>query len=318
MRLVFFGTASFAVPSLQALLRTKHQVLALVTQPDRPKGRGRELTPPPVKEAAKALKIPILQPDSLQETEFLEALRSLKPDLAVVVAFGRLLPSPLLQIFPKGAVNLHASLLPKYRGAAPIQWALIHGETETGVTIFQIDTLLDHGPILLQAKHAIRPEDTAVTLAQSLSSLGSQILLKALDLIEAGQSQAVPQQESLASPAPRLTKEDGLIDWKNSCVDIRNRIRGVQPWPGAITWIGKERIKLLSTTADLARHDSKASAGTVVLADPQQGLWIQTGKGQLRIDRLQREGGDPLEAGAFLRGHPIPLGTQLTRSPAVV
>ncbi len=310
MRVLFFGTPEFALPSLEALVQSRHPVAAVVTQPPRPKGRFQKDSPSAVEEAARHLGIPVLEPEDLSQASFLSTVRSLAPELAVVVAYGRILPKELLQLFPKGAINLHASLLPRYRGAAPIQWALIQGESETGVTVFQMDERLDHGPILLQERQPIRLEDTAATLAHVLAKLGSQTLLKTVALIEQGEVQPQLQGESLASPAPRLTKEDGRIDWRRDCKTIHNRIRGVQPWPGAMTWLMGRSIKILSTTPEESRGDSRYTPGTVVLADPSKGLWVQTGQGQIRIDRLQRVGGKALDSHAFLLGHPIPRGAR--------
>ena len=312
MHILFFGTPGFAVASLKALLKSSHQVVGVVTQPDRPKGRGNQPVPPPVKETALAAGIPVFQPTRLNDPAFLEKIRSLNPACAAVVAYGRILPKTLLDTFPKGAINLHASLLPKFRGAAPIQWSLISGETETGVTIFQLDEQLDHGPILLQAKQPIRPEEDAIALAESLSALGNKTLLKALDTIESGAAQFQPQVESLATLAPILTKKDGIIDWQQDCRVIHNRIRGVQPWPGALTWLDGKLLKILTATADPQRQDSNSAPGTIVLSDPQKGLWVQTGTGQIRIVHLQLEGGSPLAADTFLCGHPIPSGTRLS------
>lgn len=317
MRIAFFGTSLFADVVLKQLLRSLHPVAGLVTRPDRPKGRSKEPVPPPVKETAGRAGIPILQPEDLKSQTFLRPLRSWKADLAVVAAYGRLLPAPLIQLFPRGAVNLHASLLPKFRGAAPIQWALIRGETVTGVTTFQMDEQMDHGPILLQFSHPIRPEDTAATLAESLAALGAAAVLKTLEALESGSLQPKPQEESAACPAPRLTKQDGVLRWQESCLEIHNRIRGVQPWPGAVTNLQEHPVKILSATPDPSRHEPSLRPGAVVLADPNRGLWIQTGQGQLRIDRLQPAGGVALEAAAFLHGHPIPPGTVLT-SPSQV
>ena len=313
MRLIFFGTPQFAVASLQALLGSSHQIVGVVTQPDRPKGRGNQpATPPPIKEAAQAARLPVHQPTDLKEPAFLQTIRSLKPDAAAVVAYGRILPKVLLDLFPKGAFNLHASLLPKYRGAAPIQWSLIRGETEAGVTIFRLDEQLDHGPTVAQAKCRIRPEEDAVTLADSLSTLGSRTLVEMLDQIESGSARLQPQEESLATFAPTLTKKEGILDWTSDCRAIHNRIRGVQPWPGALTWLDGKLLKILSAVADPARSDPSAAPGTIVSADAAKGLWVQTGAGQIRIDRLQMDGGSPLTTDTFLRGHPIQTGTPLT------
>ncbi|MBI3616127.1 MAG: methionyl-tRNA formyltransferase [Candidatus Omnitrophica bacterium] len=327
MKIVFLGTPAFADVSLKRLLKSRHRIVGVVTQPDRPKGRSKQPAPPPIKETARGAGIPCLQPENLKEPSFLIQLKSWSAELAVVVAYGRILPSSVIRAFQKGAINLHASLLPKFRGAAPIQWALIRGETETGVTIFQLDEQLDHGPILYQTLHPIRPEDTAVTLSESLAKIGAEALVKTLDLLETGSIRPKPQDESHISAAPRLTKQEGIIDWKLGCQEIHNRVRGLQPWPGAITHLTGQPIKLVATHPDPKRHDSEITSGAasssrshdpalapgaVALADPVQGLWIQTGQGQLRIDRLQPAGGTPLDTAAFLRGHPIPAGTILT------
>ena len=317
MRLLFFGTPTFALPSLKILLQSRHPMSGIVTPPDRPKGRSRKTAPSPVKQAAQEAGLAILQPSSLNDPAFLQKVQSLRTDVAVVVAFGRILPRPLLQTFPKGAYNLHASLLPKFRGAAPIQWALICGESETGVTVFRMDEQLDHGPILLQAAYPVDLKDTALTLTQALAELGGQTLLKALDLLEAQAAQWTPQDESRVTQAPALKKEDGVIHWSKDCLSIHNQIRGVQPWPGALTWLSNRLLKIFSTHPDSNRQDPVARPGTVVLADPIHGLWIQTGRGQIRIRQLQAAGGKTLEAAAFLRGHAIPPKSQLTSSPAV-
>lgn len=310
MKILFFGTPEFAVPSLQEILRSRHKLVGVVTQLDRPKGRSNQPAPPPVKEVASQSNLPVFQPDQLQDPSLLEKLRSLHPDCGVVVAYGKLMPLSLLKLFPKGAINLHASLLPKYRGAAPIQWVLIRGEEETGVTIFQLDGKLDHGPILLQEKYRIDQKDDAVTLSEALSQLGAETLVKTLDLLESSSLKPIPQNDSLATDAPRLKKEDGIINWKASCQEIHNRVRGLQPWPGALTWLEGKLLKILSTTPDLNRTGPSAP-GAVVGASSREGLWIQTGKGQIRIDRLQLEGGKELDAPSYLLGHPLLPGTSL-------
>ena len=326
MRVLFFGTPEFAVPSLE-ILSAHHAVLAAVTQPDQPSGRGRQPHASAIKLFARSHGMPIFEPGDPSEPYFLQTVSQLRPELAAVAAYGRLLPKALLQRFPHGAINLHASLLPRYRGAAPISWAIIRGERKTGVTIFQIDEMLDHGPVLLQKEHPIRPEDTSLTLMDSLSHLGAQLLSEAVKLIEKGQAQPQPQEETQVTFAPSLKKEDGIIDWKLDCQEIHNRVRGLQPWPGATTWILQitkanspdpprqlpegQLLKLFGTHPEFGRYGALSTPGTIVVADPTQGLWVQTGRGQLRLDRLQKEGGKPLDAGAFLRGNPIPSGTLL-------
>ena len=319
MRVLFLGTPAFAVPTLHRLVQSKQTVAAVVTQPDRPRGRGQKVESPPAKEAARAAGLPILQPKDPSAPEFLRTVRMASPDCALVVAYGRLLSPSFLELFPKGVYNLHGSLLPKYRGAAPIQWALIRGEKETGVTVFHLDEQLDHGPALLRRTLSIAPEEDAVSLAHRLAELGADAVLEALDRIAAGTASLEPQQEALATLAPRLTKEAGRIDWSCSSEEIHNLVRGVQPWPGAFTTLEGKLLKILAVTTNpnqpfvlrQAQHE-RPSPGTVLSADPSAGLWVQTGSGLLRILRLQPEAGKPLDAADYLRGHPIPLGTRLT------
>ena len=247
MRLLLAGTPAFAVASFKPLLNSHHSVDGVLTQRDRPRGRGRMSQPPPMKERALTHSLPVFQPEGLTEEPFLNSVKRLGPDCAVVVAYGRILPMQFLRIFPKGAINLHASLLPKYRGAAPIQWALIRGETETGVTVFQLDEELDHGPILLQARTAIQPDENALSLADRLAELGGNALVEAVDQLEAGTATLSPQDHSQATHSPRLAKADGVIPWNESCTQIHNRVRGVQPWPGATTRLQEQMIKILAT-----------------------------------------------------------------------
>ena len=226
-----------------------------------------------------------------------------------MVAYGRILPKEFLQLFRHGAINLHASLLPKYRGAAPIQWAILRGEQETGVTLFELDEQLDHGPVILQQKTPIKPDEDAAALAARLSESGGMALIEALDLIETGMTSPIPQEDAQATHAPMLTKEDSIIRWELPAAEIRNRIRGLQPWPGAATAAGEKSLKILAAAADSTPF-AQAAPGTILLADPHQGLFVQTGKGVLRIERLQPSGGNPMSAADFLRGHPIQTGTR--------
>ena len=309
MKLLFVGTPSFAVPSLKRLAAGPHSIVGVMTQPDQPKGRGQVNRPSAIKELALAHRIPLFQPAALTEETFLNAVKNLAPDCAVVVAYGRILPKEFLQLFPKGTINLHASLLPKYRGAAPIQWALIRGETETGVTVFQLDEELDHGPILLQARTTIQPDENALSLSERLAELGANALAEGVDRLEAGTAVLSPQDHSSATHSPRLTKAAGIIQWKESCILIHNLVRGVQPWPGATTWVQEQLIKILASHPDPnRRHPSAPISGTIVEASPDHGLWVQTGQGQLRIDLLQPAGGKAMQAADFLRGHPLKAG----------
>ena len=309
MKVLFCGTPSFAVASLDKLLRSGHPVVGVMTQPDRPRGRCRTPRPPPVKEVALLHSLPVFQPQRPFDPAFLSDLRKQGADCAAVVAYGRLLPAEFLSLFRHGAINLHASLLPKYRGAAPIQRAILNGETETGVSVFHLDEQMDHGPVLLQARTPIRPDEDAVSLAARLSQSGAETLLEALDLLESGMAAPVPQDHLKATQAPALSKSDAVIRWELPAEGIRNQVRGLQPWPGAVTRAGDHLIKILSATAEPSKEGPVP--GTLLSADPVQGLWVQTGKGRLRIDRLQLAGGNPMTAAEFLRGHLLPPGSVL-------
>lgn len=313
MRIIFFGTPEFAVPALERLMAGPHTVAAVVSQPDRPSGRSRKVEPTPVKEKARAACVAVLQPEEPGDPAFIQLLQKAGADYAVVVAYGRIFSPALLKIFPRGAFNLHASLLPKYRGAAPIQWALINGEKETGVTLFRLDEALDHGPVLLQRPCPIEPQDNGITLARKLSRLGADVVLEGLARLEKGGEKLTPQDHAAATSAPRLTKQDGALDWRKEAAALHNLVRGVQPWPGAMTWLDGKMIKILDTRPEPAPKGPRADPGTVVAAAPADGIRVETGKGQLRIIQLQPEGGTPQDAASFLRGHPIPAGTKLER-----
>jgi methionyl-tRNA formyltransferase len=240
MRLVFLGTPAFAVPTLERIVAAGHQVLAVVTQPDRPRGRGQHAAPPPVKEAALGLGLPVEQPERVRRPEAVERLRALAPDAMVVVGYGQIIPQSVIDIPPLGILNVHASLLPKYRGAGPIQWAIINGETRTGVTIMRIDAGLDTGNMLLKAETEIGAEENAVELGRRLAVMGAGLLVEGLDGLAAGKIVPQKQDASQATYAPLLKKEDGRIDWSRSAATIHNRVRGLQPWPGAYTaWRGQ-------------------------------------------------------------------------------
>lgn len=241
MRIVFMGTPEFSVPSLNALLRSGHAVVGVVTQPDRPKGRGQELAASPIKQLALAHKIPILQPLKMKDPAFLESLSAWKPDLIAVTAFGRILPKVVLDLPPKGCINVHASLLPKYRGAGPIQWAIIKGERETGITTMLMDEGMDTGAMLLQERVSIEPDETAGTLSVKLAEIGGRLLITTLEHLEKGSLAPTAQDHGCATMAPLLKKEDGLLDWTQSAADLANRVRGLTPWPGAYTFAGEER-----------------------------------------------------------------------------
>ena len=307
------GTPAFAVPSLKALLDRGENVVCVVTQPDRPKGRGRKIMMPPVKELALKASIPVLQPESIRGGEFLAELRQYHPDIIGLTAYGNILPENIINLPPLGTINVHGSLLPKYRGAAPIQWALINGETETGITIMQMDKGVDTGDILLQEKLPIGPEDTAGSLSGKLAELGGKALGAALDLLRLDRLNPTQQNNNLASLAPLLNKEDGLVNWLHSAVQISCQIRGLDPWPTTYTTLSGKRLRLFSPeVADksLCLGCSISEPGIICTAN-RDGLLITTGDGCLLIKEIQAEGSRRMSVDAFLSGHTIQSGTLL-------
>lgn len=304
MRIVFFGTPAFAVPSLTALFHSGNEVIAVVTQPDKKRGRKRILAPSPVKQFALERKCRIIQPSTMREQSFLEELTSLAPDLIVVVAYGKILPLSILQLPPKGCINVHASLLPKYRGAAPVQWAIIKGEKTTGVTTIFMDEGLDTGDILLQEVEEIQDEDTADTLGRRLAELGASLLIKTVRGISDATLRRIPQSGT-PSYAPPLRKEDGRILWSKNAIEISNMVRGMYPWPCAYCYLGQERIKITR-----ARPSPGSSIpGRIEKADAE--LIIGTGDGVLTVIELQPEGKRVMSAQEFLCGRRVVEGTFL-------
>lgn len=296
MRLVYMGTPNFAVPPLKALNAAGHEIIAVVTRADKPAGRGMATSAPPVKLAALDMGLKVYQPVRVRQTEFIDTLRSLGPDIIVVAAYGQILPKEVLTLPKFGCINIHASLLPKYRGAAPINWAIIRGEKETGITIIQMDEGMDTGAILMQEALAIGPADTAGILTERLSLLGSRLIVDALRLIETGGLRPVPQDHSKATLAPLLKKEDGLIDWGMSAEEIHNRVRGLSPWPSAYTYLDGRMIKILET------EPVPGEGGSGVIVQGDKDLIVGTGTGMIRIKRLQPEAKKPMTAAEFLRG----------------
>lgn len=300
LRLIFMGTPDFAVPSLQALLTGPDEVVAVVCQPDRPRGRGKKMEAPPVKQLALTHEVPILQPPSVKDPDFLVELGRLKPDLLVVVAYGRILPEAVLAIAPMGAINVHGSLLPKYRGAAPIQWAVLHGDQETGVTIMQLDAGMDTGPMLLQARELIREEDTAGSLAQRLAGLGADTLLTAVDGLKKGTLPAESQDHSQASYAPMLTKAQGHVNWSLPAAQLHCLVRGLDPWPSAYGFINGVRYRFFAPQC--VAKTSEAAPGTICRVD-QEGLFVATGDGMLCLHEIQPEGKKRMPVSACLHGN---------------
>ncbi len=296
------GTPEFAVSSLQALLDSRHEVVAVVTQPDRPRGRGRKLTAPPIKDLALKAGLPVLQPTAIKTAEFREELAGYQADVFAVTAYGRILPGPLLNLPAMGTINVHGSLLPKYRGAAPVQWAILNGETEAGVTIMQMNEGLDTGDILLPGAIPIAADDTAATMAVKLAELGGRLLVEALDKLQGGELKAQPQDESLATEAPPLTKEQGQIDWFEPALAISCRIRGLDPWPSAYTVLNGKRLRLFKP--EIVSHPDTNEPGTICKAD-KNGLLIATGLEYLLIKEVQLEGSKRMAVGPFLQGHKL-------------
>ncbi len=305
LHIVFFGTPEFAVPSLQELIDRGEQIAAVVTQPDRPVGRGQQVKPSPVKELAFKHNLPVLQPERVRAPEFLETFRQLKPDLAVVVAFGQIFPQALLNIPRHGFINVHSSLLPAYRGAAPIQWAIINGDTETGVTIMQLDAGMDTGAILLQDPMPILPEDTAQTLHDRLAVLGAKLLGKALDQLRDGAWEPVAQDEARATYAAMMKKEDGLIDWEKDARSLVNQVRGMTPWPGCYTWLEGKMLKV--HRAEALEKTCSTRPGTVVAA-ASGGIEVAAGRGSVLVQEVQLEGKKRMPAGVFLKGYRLAAG----------
>lgn len=309
MKIVYMGTPPFAVPPLLSLITAGHDIVGVVTRIDKPAGRGKVLTPPAVKVAAEQSGVPLFQPKRVREPESVAAIKSMGPDVIVVAAYGQILPREVLELPKFGCVNIHASLLPAYRGAAPINWAIINGETRTGITIMQMDEGLDTGGILAQKSIPIGPRDTAGDLTEKLSELGSRLLADTLSRIESGGLTAVPQDNSKASMAPLLKKEDGLIDWTMGAREIHNRVRGLFPWPGAYGFLDGKLIKVLATEV----ADGSGEPGALY----EQGggnLATGTGSGLLRIVTIQPEGKKPMTAAEFLRGHRGAVGKKFERT----
>lgn len=286
------------------------QVVAVVTQPDQPKGRGLKLQPSPVKEAARQHHLPVLQPASARDEAFIEQLRQLQPDLIAVTAYGQILPRAILDLPRFGCLNVHTSLLPKYRGAAPIQWAVLNGDPETGVTIMKVDAGLDTGDVLAQEKTPIHPGDTAQTLHDRLGSLGAGLLVKTIPGYVAGTILPQPQPAEGVSHAPKIRKPDGHIDWRQPASAIWNRIRAMVPWPGAYTYLPGQPQPHLLKIWQAEPGDPSGEPGQVLRAD-RNGIVLGCGAGSLRVLVLQREGGRRMGAQEFLAGHPLVVGQQL-------
>ncbi len=303
MRIVFFGTPAFAVPFLRALLQSGEEIVAVITQVDKKRGRDRMPFSPPVKESAMRYGIRVVQPTNIKDPAFFKELSAMKPEIIVVVAYGKILPLSILNLPPYGCVNVHASLLPKYRGAAPIQWALLNGEKKTGVTTMFMDEGLDTGPILLQEETEIADEDNAETLSEKLSNMGVSLLMETVRGLKDSSLKPLPQVGT-PSYAPPLKKENGRIDWSKGAAEIFNFVRGMYPWPCAYCYFGRERIKIIS-----AKIIGGSGAPGRVEKVSKEELLVGTGEGLISIIELQPEGKRPMAASAFLQGRKMREGS---------
>jgi methionyl-tRNA formyltransferase len=311
IRTIFMGTPELARASLAALLNSEVcEVVAVVTQPDRPKGRELKLQPSPVKSLALEANVAILQPERARNEEFIQQLRAVQPDLIAVAAFGQILPQSILDLPRFGCLNVHTSLLPKYRGAAPIQWAILNGDTETGVTIMKMDAGMDTGPILTQEKTAIEPEDTSETVHDRLATIGAGLLVRTIPGYVAGRVEARAQPSEGVTYAPKIKKSDGQIDWSQTATVISNRVRGFAPWPGAFTHLPDESQGGLVKIWKMEIAELPGPPGEILQAD-RAGIVVGCGAGALRILMLQREGGRRLSASEFLAGHALRVGQRL-------
>jgi len=303
------GTPDFAIPSLARLIASDNNIMGVVTQPDRPRGRGKKLQPPPVKTLALQHGLTVVQPEDVKEENFIQWLKTQNPDLIVVVAFGNILPPKILNIPSHGCINLHASSLPAYRGAAPINWVLINGEKKTGVTTILMNEWMDTGDILLQREIDIEQEDNALTLGQSLSTLGAKLLLETTSQLKKGVLVPTPQNHSEASYAPVLKKEDGRIYWKKDAQAIHSQIRGTLPWPGAFTNLENKILKIFMS--QVIECKSQDTPGKISQINPE-GIKVATGKGYLLLTEVQLQDRRRMEVAEFIKGNPIPIGTMLT------
>ena len=313
MRIIFMGTPEFACPTLRALIERGEQVVAVVTQPDRPKGRGQQTLPPPVKVLAERHGIPVLQPVKVRLPESIEEIRALEPDLIVVVAFGQILPKALLDIPKKGCINVHASLLPRYRGAAPLNWCIVNGEAETGVTTMMMDVGLDTGDMLLKRATPIDPDEDTQSLHDRMSQLGAELLGETLERLAAGDLVPEKQDDSLTCYAPMMKKEDGLIDWSRDAQSIKNQVRGMTPWPGAYSTLDEKLLKVYRV-----QTGSGSGAPGEIVSVGRDGVEVACGAGSLLIRELQLEGKKRLSAADFLAGYKLQPGAILGKKGAAV
>ena len=316
MRIIFMGTPEFAVPVLESLINSRHEVVAVVTQPDRPKGRGKNMQFSPVKECALAHNIPVMQPVNVSVPEVIDELRAYEPELIVVVAFGQFVTKKIREMPKYGCINVHASLLPKYRGAGPIQWAVINGEKESGVTTMYMCREIDKGDMLLKDTVTLDPKETGDSLHDKLSMMGGPLLLKTIDQLEDGSAVRIPQCEEESTYAPKLEKTMGNIDWTMDADRIERLVRGLNSWPGTFTKIHGKTVKIWDCDVvrqeTLTENQAVAKAGTVIVSEKDQ-LIVKAGNGALSLRMLQPEGKKNMTVDAYLRGYPIAQGELFTQ-----
>ncbi len=313
MKIVFMGTPEFAVPSLQALHKKGYEIIGVVTQPDRPKGRGQKMSATPVKEAALQLGLRIYQPVKIKDESFIKQLEDLQPDLICVVAFGQILSERILNLPPLGCINVHASLLPAYRGAAPIHWSILRGEKKTGITTMLMNAGMDTGDMLLQKDMKITPEMTSGQLHDELKEMGAQLLLDTIELWKKGELKPHVQDENLATYAPLLKREHELIDWREKAEKVNNKIRGLDPWPGAYTLYKNKTLKIREAKIyKVETTKGEVKAGTVTKIVKGEGFVIQTGEGSLLITKVQPFGKKIMTADSFVNGHQLEVGYEFS------
>jgi methionyl-tRNA formyltransferase len=312
LRIAFFGTPEFAVPTLDALLQSRHRVVAVVTQPDRPRGRGHKTTDAPIKARAVAAGLPVLQPERLKNDAFVDALKGLDADLGVVAAYGKILTDAILAVPRLGMINVHASLLPRYRGAAPVHRAIIAGERETGVTIMRVVKALDAGPMLTRVVRAIGPDETSEEVERDLARLGAGLLVSTTDALAAGEARESPQDDQAATYAHRVTKDDGVIDWSWPAERVHDLIRGLHPWPHAFTFLHGMRLILLKSTP--SSGGAEGDPGTILEAAGDK-LIIAAGVGSVEVQQIQAEGKRPMNTREFLAGHRLERGDRFMAAP---
>ena len=313
MKIVFMGTPDFAVPSLQALIDAGHEIVLVVTQPDKPKGRGNKMAMPPVKELALTYEIPVYQPEKVKNDAFVDTLKSYEADLMITVAYGKILSEAALKATPLGCINVHASLLPRYRGSAPLWWVIINGEEKTGISTMYTDVGMDTGDIIDVAEFPIPEDMTVGELSDQMADLGAKTLLVTLEKLEQGTLKRTPQEDALATYAPMIEKQLGEINWANMSREIHNLVRGTNPWPVAYTFYEEQRMRIFSTDFRVdykLAEMGKEEPGTILKVD-DTGIWVATGDGVLLVKEVQVDSGKRMWVKEYIRGHQVKVGTVL-------